>query len=222
MPERVRRDTTAHPVPWATVATRMIVTSQPDVACDVCGRRLLRGEQPDVFLAGGRRRMVCELCAPRASAEGWRRETDPHALSLPAARPRRGRNLLGRLRQSRERADSAGEDALMALAQEPSTASYDFLDGTSDRPAELERGLEPVDADLAAALGEDPGPVEPHRAVQPVPAAPFLDATPAPAADEHVAAAPDPPEDAEGADEAEETVAAEEGSWRDAWMFVKE
>lgn len=200
----------------------MIVTSQPDVACDVCGRRLLRGEQPDVFLAGGRRRMVCELCAPRASAEGWRRETDTHALSLPAARPRRGRNLLGRLRQSRERANPGGEDGLMAPAQEPSPASYDFPEGIPDRPAALEGGLEPVAPDLATALGEDPGPVEPHRTVRPVPAAPFLDATPAPAADEHMAAAPDRPQDAEGAEEAEERVAAEEGSWRDAWMFVKE
>jgi len=40
------------------MATRSIVTSQPDVACDVCGRRLLRGELPDVFLAGGQRRTV--------------------------------------------------------------------------------------------------------------------------------------------------------------------
>jgi hypothetical protein len=200
----------------------MIVTSQPDVACDVCGRRLLRGEQPDVFLGGGRRRMVCELCAPRASAEGWRRETDQPALSLPAARPRRGRNLLGRLRQSRERADPAGEDGLMAPAQEPSPATYDFLEGIPNRPAALDGGLEPVDPDLATALGEDLGSVEPRRTIQPVPAAPFLDATPAPAADEHVAAGPERPEDAEGADEAEETVAAEEGSWRDAWMFVKE
>ncbi len=78
----------------------MIVTSQPDIACDVCGRRLLRGEQPDVFLAGGRRQTVCELCAPRAAQEGWMRETDREgdSLHLAPARPRRARNLLGRLR----------------------------------------------------------------------------------------------------------------------------
>jgi hypothetical protein len=215
----------------------MIVTSQPDVACDVCGRRLLRGEQPDVFLGGGRRRMVCELCAPRASAEGWRRETDQPALSLPAARPRRGRNLLGRLRQSRERADPAGEDGLMALAQEPGAASYDFLEGAPDLPAALESGLgsvdpdlpaalegglEPVDPDLARALEEGLEPAQPHRAVQPVPAPPLRDANAAPAAPEHVRDAPDSPQDAEGSDEAEEAEEAEEGSWRDAWMFVKE
>ena len=66
-----------------------IVTSQPDVACDVCGRRLLRGEQPDVFLAGGRRRR-CASCALRApTTEGWLRETDAPARSA-CRRPGRG------------------------------------------------------------------------------------------------------------------------------------
>jgi hypothetical protein len=55
------------------MATRSIVTSQPDVACDVCERRLLRGEQPDLFLDAGQPRMVCELCAPRAAYQGWKR-----------------------------------------------------------------------------------------------------------------------------------------------------
>jgi hypothetical protein len=84
------------------MATRAIVTSPPVVACDVCGRRLLRGETPDVFLAGGQRRTVCELCVPRAAAEGWLRESDAHELSLRPARPRRAGSLLGRLRQLRE------------------------------------------------------------------------------------------------------------------------
>ena len=79
------------------MATRTIVTSQPDVACDVCERRLLRGEQPDVFLVTGRRRIVCELCVPRAMHEGWLRESDDQSVSLPPLRPRRGRSLLDRL-----------------------------------------------------------------------------------------------------------------------------
>jgi hypothetical protein len=81
------------------MTTRTIVTSQPDVACDVCDRRLLRGEQPDTFLAAGRRRTVCELCAPRAVHEGWLRETERQSVSLPALRPRRGRSFFERLRQ---------------------------------------------------------------------------------------------------------------------------
>ena len=84
------------------MAARTIVTSHPDVACDVCGRRLLRGEQPDVFLGGGQRRMVCELCTTRATHEGWRRETETHPGRPRADRSPRGRSLLRKLRQLRE------------------------------------------------------------------------------------------------------------------------
>jgi hypothetical protein len=118
------------------MSTRTIVTSQPDVACDVCERRLLRGEQPDVFLAGGRRRTVCELCAPRATHEGWLREADRHSVSLPTARARRGRNLFDRLRQLRDpiddRSPQEGLQAQDASAHAPyetaAQASYVFLE----------------------------------------------------------------------------------------------
>jgi hypothetical protein len=125
------------------MATRSIVTSQPDVACDVCGRRLLRGELPDVFLAGGRRRTVCELCAPRAAHEGWLREADRHSVSLPPSRSRRGRNLLERLRSQRDpisaRADEdfAGSDLPIVpqVAVEGLQAeSYDFLGAIASGP----------------------------------------------------------------------------------------
>ena len=90
------------------MAAKTIVTFHPDVACAVCGRRLLRGERPDVFLGGGQRRTVCELCAPRATHEGWRREVDEQVASPRPQRSQRGRSLLGRLRQLREPA-AAGE-----------------------------------------------------------------------------------------------------------------
>jgi hypothetical protein len=90
------------------MAARTIVTSHPDVECDVCGRRLLRGEQPDVFLGGGQRRMVCELCTTRATHEGWRRETEAHLGRPRADRSQRGRSLLRRLRQLREPAQPVG------------------------------------------------------------------------------------------------------------------
>jgi hypothetical protein len=83
------------------MATRSIVTSQPDVECDVCERRLLRGEQPDVFLDAGQPRMVCELCAPRAAHQGWKRSSEEQLLASASISGRRGRGLLGRLRQSR-------------------------------------------------------------------------------------------------------------------------
>ena len=88
--------------PGDLVAARTIVTSHPDVACDVCGRRLLRGEQHDVFLGAGQRRLVCELCTSRATHEGWRRETEAHTARPRSDRPQRARSLLGRLRQRRE------------------------------------------------------------------------------------------------------------------------
>lgn len=83
------------------MATRSIVTSQPDVACDVCGRRLLRGEQPDLFLAAGQPRMVCELCAPRAAHQGWKRTSEAGLESHESLAPRRGRRLFERLRSAR-------------------------------------------------------------------------------------------------------------------------
>jgi hypothetical protein len=82
---------------------KSITTSHRVIACDVCGRTLLRGENADVFLHGGSRKMVCELCTARAMHEGWIREglDDVHRTNQ---RERGGgaRSLLGRLRARRE------------------------------------------------------------------------------------------------------------------------
>src|ERR1700722_6338881 len=83
------------------MATRTIVTSQPDVECEVCERRLLRGEKPDVFLDAGQPGMVGELCAPRAAHQGWKRGFEEQLLASASLSSRRGRGLLSRLRQSR-------------------------------------------------------------------------------------------------------------------------
>jgi hypothetical protein len=104
------------------MTTRSIITSQPDVACDVCERRLLRGEQSDVFLAAGHRRTVCELCAPRAVHEGWRREADGDALTLAPPRPRRGRNLFERLRGVGRPPSATAELGAEKIAYEPEPA----------------------------------------------------------------------------------------------------
>ncbi|MGH2853276.1 MAG: hypothetical protein ACRDLF_03680 [Solirubrobacteraceae bacterium] len=95
------------------MAARTIVTSHPDVACDMCGRRLLRGEQPDVFLGAGQPRLVCELCTSRATQEGWRRETEEPAVRQRPAGKERGRSLLGGLRQRRR---PSVEEAPAAIA----------------------------------------------------------------------------------------------------------
>src|ERR1700722_8028383 len=124
------------------MATRAIVTSHPIVACDVCGRSLLRGETRAVFLAGGQRRTVCELCVPRAAAEGWLREADNHASSVRPTRARRAGSLLGRLRQlrepgpgssRRERSTTAGLDGHDTGVELPEEKLYDFLDGDAER-----------------------------------------------------------------------------------------
>jgi hypothetical protein len=123
------------------MATRAIVTSHPVVACDVCGRSLLRGETPDVFLAGGQRRTVCELCVPRAAAEGWLREADNHASSVRPTRARRAGSLLGRIRQlrepgqgplRRERHDAADLDGTDTGVELPGADLYDPLDGEAE------------------------------------------------------------------------------------------
>lgn len=121
------------------MSTRTIVTSQPDVACDVCERRLLRGEQSEVFLAAGRPRTVCELCAPRAAHEGWLRESQEHALSQPPLRPRRGRNLFGRLLQATRPEVRSPVTAGGAEPDGQEPEPYDFLDRQTDVPAPLDR-----------------------------------------------------------------------------------
>jgi hypothetical protein len=109
--------------------TRSIVTSQPDVTCDVCERRLLRGEQSETFLASGVPRTVCELCAPRAAHEGWLRETDRHSVDMPPARPRRGRGLLDRLRQGGRSSEPEAREPVASSALEPE--SYEFLQASA-------------------------------------------------------------------------------------------
>jgi hypothetical protein len=81
--------------------TRDIHTNQLDVACDVCGRTLLRGEHAEHFLAGGERRMVCDLCTARAQNEGWIRESGADDVALHQPRRERGRSFIDRLRSNR-------------------------------------------------------------------------------------------------------------------------
>jgi hypothetical protein len=114
------------------MTTRTIVTSQPDVACYVCGRRLLRGEQPETFLVDGHPRPVCELCVPRAAHEGWLRGSEGDRVTLPPVRTRRGHNLFGRLRHigrlMYEQPDSTVTAA--SRSHDDHNDSYDFLGGT--------------------------------------------------------------------------------------------
>jgi hypothetical protein len=79
---------------------KSITTNPPVVACDVCGRTLLRGETADVFIANGARRNVCELCTGRAVHEGWIREGLDDVMTRGREQRRRG-SLFSRLLSSR-------------------------------------------------------------------------------------------------------------------------
>ena len=95
---------------------------RPDLAitvCDVCGRTLLRGEHAEVYLDGGVRRSVCDLCKPRALHEGWLREgTVPTYDTGESTSSRRG-SFLGRLRRRRDRDRPAEVEAPDELVPEP-------------------------------------------------------------------------------------------------------
>jgi hypothetical protein len=160
------------------MSTRSIVTSQPDIACGLCERRLLRGEQPDVFIVAGQRRIVCELCAPRAAQEGWMRESEDQQLQLPPTRPRRGRSFLDRLRQVGR---PASEPDAPGFAREPAEAQpFDFMGAAIEAPPAT---AEPVAASPRtritgprvgagdAAAGEAPVGAAAGGAAEPAPAA---------------------------------------------------
>jgi hypothetical protein len=112
--------------------TRDIRTNQQDLACDVCGRTLLRGERAEPFLAGGARRQVCELCTARAQHEGWIRESGADELTLRSSRHEGRGRLVDRLRARRERARRVVDDQ---AAQEAAEAGVHF-DAAPARPAE--------------------------------------------------------------------------------------
>ena len=92
--------------------SREIKTNRGDVTCDVCGRTLLRGERVEPFLAGGARRLVCELCTARAAHEGWIMEAGADEVATRPPRSDRRGSLIGRLRHRREQPAEAPPDDL--------------------------------------------------------------------------------------------------------------
>ncbi len=114
------------------MSTRSITTTYEHEVCDICERTLLRGEHPEVFVNGGRRYRVCELCKPQALHEGWLREGSlPPRADDGGARERR-RSLFGRRRgrparpgrTERAEQQDAFADAPQTLDDELSAAQW--------------------------------------------------------------------------------------------------
>jgi hypothetical protein len=106
------------------VSTKSIRTAPTgvDLACDVCGRTLLRGERAHPYLDRGTPRTVCELCVRRAEHEGWIREGAVPAFD-DGDRPReRRRSLFGRLGRHRDGTAEAAPAEPVAAPEPPKPA----------------------------------------------------------------------------------------------------
>ena len=124
--------------------TTDIKTNQEDVACDICGRTLLRGEHAEDYLAAGQRRQVCELCTARAQHEGWIRESGGDDLALRHPRGEgRGRSFIDRLRTRRERAREVNDEIAADEAVEPAAVAP-ARRRDREREREREEAPEPV------------------------------------------------------------------------------
>jgi len=151
---------------------KSISTSHAVTSCDVCGRTLLRGERADPYIAGGSRRMVCELCAARAVNEGWIREGADNTLAVRAhgsRSVRSVRSLRDRLRPRRDGAELSEPDPPIA----PRRSRIERV----DRPSRAEAHLQPehgpgepnADVDARDPTGDGHDPARDSRQVHAVP-----------------------------------------------------
>jgi hypothetical protein len=119
-----------------------------NIACEVCGRTILKGERTEAFLApGGRRHTVCDLCFARAEQLGWLREAaagDAAQHRLPRPEPRRP--LLGRLFRGRPRRPAASNGTPTEPEHEPVAPAEDSgLAGEPDPSAWREASPPPAE-----------------------------------------------------------------------------
>lgn len=150
------------------MTTKDIRTSHAHTVCDVCGRTLLRGERAEIYINGGARRSVCELCKPRALHEGWVREGTLPDYNQSKSGSDRRRSLLNRLR----RRDAPGrqsrgrytlDDELAGRSWEPPAAyeppSYEAPDGYEQDEPEWD---EPLDGAAEPYAASDAPPYAPE------------------------------------------------------------
>ena len=128
-----------------------------NVACEVCGRTILKGERTESFLApGGQRHTVCELCFGRAAQHGWIREAAAGDMPTRFPRPEPRRPLLRRLLGR----SSVGPDR---------AASQEARANGADLPPESAPEADPA-AVSTEAERSDSGSLAPEDAVPPSPA----------------------------------------------------
>jgi len=137
---------------------------EDQVSCDVCGRTILKGERTEVYLDGARqRRVVCELCMPRAAHEGWIRESGHGDLPVASRRAEPRRSLLGRMRRRREEEEVAAAWA----AEEESNGSAPAAEvPVEEEPAPyVEEEPEPVPVQPGPRVrdGSESGPRDPRH-----------------------------------------------------------
>lgn len=88
------------------------------ISCEVCHRTMLKGERAEPYLTPSReRRLVCQLCAPRAQQEGWIREGAAPEMPARPQRQDERRGLFRRRRRAGEGADVRTDPAADAEAR---------------------------------------------------------------------------------------------------------
>lgn len=116
-------------------------------SCSICGRRLLQGEQVHFYIApDSSRRVVCELCVPRAERVRWVREREGEEIvQLRPARSERV-GMMRRITDFFGASEPAEEDDFAGGAARPEHESYrrtrsgrrSARDGVESRPPEFE------------------------------------------------------------------------------------
>jgi hypothetical protein len=139
-----------------------------EVACDICGRTILKGERTEPYLApGGQRMLVCDLCTDRAYGEGWIRESAHGDTPAASRRNEPRRSLLGRLRR---RGGETGPRRSAAPEAEPAEpAERGAPDAADVAPPPAAEEIQPPPPELALESAPPPSRPKDPRHVRAVP-----------------------------------------------------
>lgn len=132
---------------------RQISTTREPAFCSVCERNLLRGEEQGIFLHGGERKIVCELCTQRATQLGWIRESgDTGPASGRIGWIRRSASRSSRTRRGRRADADQGELLVPPEAEELVARSADDAGEPVAEPPEAIEVVQRSEFDLPPKL----------------------------------------------------------------------